>query len=280
MNSTLVKGIVGISAVGGVSAGGFFAYKSSQPQNIRDVLVRKGLTLANVNSIGPWKVISMGNKNNDAFFSFLGIVKTTDRREAGSKLQEKCRHVLNTPIKHENYSDLLSKAELWCIKPTPRNLEEQLLMDELETDLSDDDLKNVHKMLAQDKSFTDAIETTKGTESDGYKKVKKWCEVELQKPANSPRDAAKSRCTTPFKNLREALSSSGLGLISSTEAWNGRYTSIKSTDTSLSSDNITESGGKGGTSLSDWCSKEVDKKIHELTGNYTEHLDKVKKRCV
>ncbi|AEG73272.1 hypothetical protein MHF_1018 [Mycoplasma haemofelis Ohio2] len=280
MSSALVKGLAGVSAVGGVSAGGFFAYKNFQSQNIRDVLVGKGLTVANVNSVGAWKVIAMGNKDNDAFFTFLGITKTSDRKVAGSKLQERCGSILNASIKDENYSSLLSKAESWCIQPTPKNLEEQLLMDELETDLSDDDFKNVHKILAQDKAFTDAIEVTKGTESDGYKKVKKWCEVELKKPANSPKDAAKSRCATPFKNLREALNSGGLSLISSAEDWSSRYSSIKGTDTSLSSDQITDSDGKGGTSLSTWCSTEVDKKIHELTSNYTEHLDKVKKRCV
>ncbi|CBY92948.1 hypothetical protein HF1_09400 [Mycoplasma haemofelis str. Langford 1] len=288
MSSPLLKGLLGTAAVGGVSTGGFLAYKSFQPQNVKDVLVSKGLTVVNADSVGSWKVIAMSNKDNDAFFTFLGIGKSDDRKISGAKLKEKCGSVLSTSVKDEKYEDLLSKAKLWCLQPTPKNLEERLLIDEFETALSENEFKSVYKMLEQDSTFKSEIEATKGSETEDGKKVKAWCVEEFKKPANSPQDKAKARCTTPAKNIGEVLKNSGLSLIASSEGWTNKYKSLRggTADTDLSND-ISPSGDPaistdeaGGTALNTWCNTEVGKEIHSLSGNYNDHLNKVKKRCV
>ncbi|AEW45625.1 hypothetical protein MHC_03825 [Mycoplasma haemocanis str. Illinois] len=288
MGSPLLKGLLGVAAVGGVSTGGFFAYKSFQPKTVRDVLIGKGLTIVNFSSVGSWKVIAMSNKDNDAFFTFLGIEKSSDRKIAGVKLKEKCESLLGTSVKDEKYENLLSKAKLWCLQPTPKNLEEKLLIDEFETDLSENEFKNVYKMLEQDNTFKSDIEATKGNETENGKKVKAWCTEEFKKPANSSLEKAKIRCTTPAKNIGEVLKNSKLNLISSSGGWTNKYKSLKSgtVDTALSND-ISPSGSPdtstdeaGGTALSNWCNTEIGKEIHSLSGNYNDHLNKVKKRCV
>nr|WP_045118509.1 hypothetical protein [Mycoplasma haemocanis] len=283
---SLAKGLlIGIGGVGALGAGGYLAFRSQQPTDVRSKLVWDGLSVAESKSLGVYKALYLANHSKDGFSSFISNAK--DKDAAAPLLKARCNELLGISASSKEYQKSLEEAKKWCLIPESETIEINLHLEDAEFSSSDEDYKSILALSKGDQSFVNAIKNgASGSTLDAnadFSKVKSWCEETLKKPVN-PLDLknSKSWCLKGPVSIKEKLAKDGLKMMGD-GGWQRGFKKHKAessffTDIGENSQPQLEDI-QGGEKLKTWCTKNLEGKLYE-NNNYPETYNKVKKYCV
>ncbi|AEG73283.1 hypothetical protein MHF_1033 [Mycoplasma haemofelis Ohio2] len=283
---SLFKGsLIGLGGVGAVGTGGYFAFRSQQPTDVKSQLVWDGLSVAESKSLGVYKAIYVANSTKTGFSSF---VTASTKEEAAPLLRTQCNKLLSVSASSEEYEKSLEEAKKWCLVPDRTTIEISLLLEDAEFSSSDDDYKNIFASNKSNQSFIALIKkgdnslTTTSTPDTGLPKLKAWCEeVMKQVPKDEDLKNARAWCLKGPLDIKEKLAKEGLAVWGDGK-WTQGFTKHKSDQTFLQTISATSppsiEDSEGGTKLQTWCNGKLTMKLHD--NSYSDTYDKVKKYCI
>ncbi|AEW45629.1 hypothetical protein MHC_03845 [Mycoplasma haemocanis str. Illinois] len=281
---SLAKGsLFGLGGVGALGAGGYFAWRSQQPTDVRSRLVWDGLSVAESQSLGVYKALYLANNTQKDFSSFI---TASTKEEAAPLLKSKCNKLLNVSVSSEEYEKSLEEAKRWCLVPEKKTIEISLLLEDAEFSSVDDDYKNTFALNKSSQEFIDTIKNgdsglkTSSDVSSGFPKVRDWCNKVIKKtPTDSDLRKAKEWCLKGPLDIKEKLAKDGLTAIGS-DGWQQGYVKHKNDQaflTEISASPAPSQDSEGGTKLKTWCESKFTQKLH--ADAYPSTYDKVKKYC-
>nr|WP_052663364.1 hypothetical protein [Mycoplasma haemofelis] len=282
---SLAKGsLIGLGGAGALGTGGYLAFRSQQPTDVKSRLVWDGLSVADSQSLGVYKALYLANHSKDGFSSFI---TANDKNSAAPLLKTKCDELLRVSVSSDKYEKSLEEAKKWCLVPERTTIEISLHLEDAELSSSDDDYKSVLALNKDDQSFVSAVKGESGASSltvdSDFSKVKTWCEATLKKPVNNPDlKNAKAWCLKGPLSIKEKLEKDGLKMRDG-DGWKQGFKQHKEESNFLtdigenSQPQLDET--QGGEKLKTWCTGKLDGKLYE-SSNYPDTYNKVKKYCV
>ncbi|CBY92952.1 hypothetical protein HF1_09440 [Mycoplasma haemofelis str. Langford 1] len=281
---SLVKGsLIGLGSAGALGTGGYFAWRSQQPTDVKSRLVWDGLSVAESKSLGVYKALYLANSTKSGFSSF---VTADDKEKAAPLIKSKCDKLLDVSVSSKEYESALQEAKKWCLVPEKSTIEIALLLEDSEFSSAEDDYKNTFALNKSSQDFIDVIKNgdsnlkTSSDVSTGFQKVKDWCnKVIKQSPIDVDLRNAKAWCLKGPLDIKEKLVKDGLVVIGE-GGWQQGYVKHKSDSTFLSEISASpapEQDSEGGNKLKTWCESKFTKKLHE--NDYFSTYEKVRKYC-